>query len=203
MRGPRHMTLPLGGMLLLGVLVCCGGCANGNWGRGVLRDDIVWIVQYSNAYPWLRDEDGRVNGLAARVYFISSQTEKGAFVPGTFQAQLHTLTPLRDGSYQRELVQEWSYSEERARGFRMTERSLLGESYGLVLRWPSELGIVGREVQLKLLYSRQDGAAVIGRGSRLRVPPPSSKAYRHEPRPQPSSAPSAAARRGNVAEERQ
>ncbi len=167
----------LGGTsLLVGFVLLVAGCqgsAGPNAGP-VLRDDIVAIQQYPPTDPWLRDEEGRVVGLRTRVYFLPGAQEqevpKGVFVAGTIRATLHAVVPLSDGGYSRQLVHEWSFDTREAEGFRIRRPSVMGESYGLILRWPTELDLAGREIQVMLSYQRKDGEIIARRGTRFRVP---------------------------------
>jgi hypothetical protein len=144
--------------------------------RPELRDDIVAIQQYPPTDPWLRDENGRAAGLQSRVYFLpvasGEQMAKGVFVSGTIKASLYAMLPRADGTYTRELAYEWSFDSRAAEGFRIRRPSVMGESYGLILRWPATLDLSGREVQLVYTYERKDGEVITRRGSRFRVPLP-------------------------------
>jgi hypothetical protein len=141
-----------------------------------LRDDIVAIQQYPPTDPWLRDDEGRITGLRTRIYLLPAAREeevpKGVFVPGLIQASLYALTPRADGSYERQLVHEWSFDEREAAGYRISHPSVMGQSYGLLLRWPSNLDLAGREIQIMLSYQRKDGETIARRGTRFRVPLP-------------------------------
>jgi hypothetical protein len=169
-----------------------------------LRDDIVAIQQYPPTDPWLRDEEGRIVGIRTRVYFLPSagqkETPKGVFVPGLIKAALYSMAPRSDGSYERTLVKEWSFDQREAEGLRINHRSVMGESYGLILRWPSAAVVAGREIQVVLSYQRMDGESVVRRGTRFRVPLPLGVSGSHQeatgpareqaqPEPKPSVAP--------------
>jgi hypothetical protein len=143
----------------------------------MLRDDIVAIRQFYSTEPWMRDAEGRYTGVFVRVYLLSAQTEKGAFVPGTVKAAMYALTPRSDGTYGRELVHEWSFNQQQAAGYRLRKPSVMGDSYGFWLRWPAELELMGREVQVMLSYQKKDGEVIARRGSRFRVPVPTGQAY--------------------------
>lgn len=144
---------------------------------GSVSDDIVAIMQYHAAEPWLRDEEGRVTGITARVYFLAARPGrgdfKGYFVPSAFSAGVYAMLRRTDGTYARELAYEWHFDPALAAAFRVTKPSLMGESYALPLRWPAELNLMGREIQIEVRYQRRDGNMVVKRGSRFRVPVPS------------------------------
>ncbi len=163
----------------LGLAMLAAGCQTGGWsgsGTPPVRDDIVAIRQFYATEPWIRDEEGRVSGLFVRVYFVAAvgneAVGKGVFVPGTIKAALYTLTVRPDGSYDRQPVYEWSFDEQQAAGFRLRTPSVMGYSYGLILRWPPEVNVMGREIQVVLSYEKQDGKVVTARGTRFRVPLP-------------------------------
>lgn len=159
------------GALLL-ALLAAGGCAGLRPGPGRVRDDIVSIVQFNEAQPWLYDVEGRVNGVRSRVYFVSSQTERGTWVPGTIRVELYRLARRPDGTFARERVHEWTFDAERAAGMRVREPSAMGQSYGLLLLWPPELNLMGRQIQMVYSYERKDGHVVTRRGNTLLVPTP-------------------------------
>lgn len=161
--------------LLLTTCALCfaAGCTTfGERNNDQLRDDIVAIRQYPSTYPWMTDPDGRIVGFRARVYFLSAKTERGAFVPGTINAELHVLQPLPDGTYQRDIVHKWSFSAAEARPLRIRSTAVMGDSYGLLLRWPPELDLANKEIQIIYEYVSPDGQKLRRGGSRFRVPTP-------------------------------
>ncbi len=186
---------PAGGALLAGALLLASGCASlekGAPGAGTMRDDIVAIRQFYSAQPWTRDDEtGRVNGIMARVYFTAAtrpgeEIPKGVFVPGTIRARMYVLGVRPDGSYDRQLAHEWAFTAQQAAAFRVRHASSMGDSYGLVLRWPREVDVAGREIQVEFSYERQDGEVIARRGSRFQVPlPPGQRA----PAPPKAAAP--------------
>jgi hypothetical protein len=167
------------GLLLLSALPLTTGCeALGSMGApgSTARDNVVMIRQFYAADPWIRDEEGRVTGVLARVYFAAAarddEVPKGIFVPGTIKAELYALTPRPDGVYERVLAHEWTFDEQQAQGYRVRRVSRMGCSYGLILRWPAEVNLVGREIQMQFSYQTQDAKVITQRGSRFRVPLP-------------------------------
>lgn len=155
------------------------GCQSlgGASGPAASRDDIVAIRQFYVTEPWVRDEEGRVVGIMARVYFVpatksDNEVPKGVFVRGTIKAALFTLNVRADGTYERQLAHEWSFTPQQAEVFRVLKPSLMGYSYALVLRWPQELDVMGREVQVMISYEREDGKTIAARGTRFRIPLP-------------------------------
>jgi len=177
--------------LLLGL-----GCQSPGGGAATadLRDDIVAIRQYYAAEPWIRDEEGRVTGIAARVYFVAPKTPlgdfKGVFVRGPIKASLYVLSYRPDGTYERKLAYEWTFTAQQAASFRIPQPSVMGYSYGLYLRWPPELDVMGREIQLMFSYRLPSGEEIARRGSRFRVPLPLGWSA---PASRPASAPNAGA----------
>jgi hypothetical protein len=141
-----------------------------------LRDDIVAIRQYYSTQPWIWDPEGRANGILARVYFLPTTDPqghlKGVFVSGVIRAQLHALSLRPDGTYIRDPLHEWVMPPDEASGFRTVKPSILGDSYAFVLRWPSEIKIAGREIQITFSYERRDGRTISQPSARFRVPMP-------------------------------
>ena len=168
---------------LLGPLLLCASCQTpGGPGTGepVVRDDVVAIRQFYEMDPWVRDDEGRIVGIRSRVYFVAAtrsdeEVPKGVFVPGTIRAQLFAVVLRPDGRYERQAVHEWTLDQQQARGYRVTRRSAMGESYGLVYRWPPSVDVSGKEVQVVLSYQRQDGEIISHRGSRFPVPVSSAR----------------------------
>jgi hypothetical protein len=176
-------TAGLAGLLLLSALPLLTGCESlGSVGApaGTVRDNVVMIRQFYAADPWIRDEEGRVTGVLARVYFAAAarddEVPKGIFVPGTIKAELYILTLRPDGSNERVLIHEWKFDEQQAQGYRVRRVSRMGCSYGLILRWPPEVNVMGREIQMQFSYQTQAAKVVTQRGSRFRVPLPAGRA---------------------------
>jgi hypothetical protein len=175
----RSRTRLPGWVLFVGPLAWCAGCESPgpDYRAPRLRDDIVEIHQYLMRPAWVKDEEGRINGLRVRTYFLpgtpaGKDIAKGVFVSGTFTCSLYALGPRPDGTHQRELVHTWSFDARGAAGFRMTRASIMGESYGLFLIWPDDVDPTGREIMLDVKYQRRDGRVVAYRGARMRVPGP-------------------------------
>jgi hypothetical protein len=69
----------------------------------------------------------------------------------------------------------------------------MGKSYGLILKWPPEVTLTGREVQLEISYHRRDGHVIRAQGGRFTVPLPQGARARPASRPWlPASRPAAA-----------
>jgi hypothetical protein len=164
---------------------------------GGLRDDVVTVYHFYRVPPWVYSPEGRVNGLLPRVYFVPAGDDKGFFVPGAIHATLHVRTRRPDGTYERTLVHEWRFDPKQAEGFRIVKRSTLGDSYGFVLRWPDELNLSGREIEIRFSYVRQDGRVIQGRPTPLPepvpsgAPPPASQAAPPPKRVETSTRPAA------------
>jgi hypothetical protein len=166
-RGPRFRRAWQPALLLgVGLLLLLTGCV----APGGSGDDIVTVYHFYPVEPWLRDEVGRVNGLSARVYFVPAGGKGGCFVPGLIKAQVFSRDRRPDGTYARTPAYEWSFDQRQAEGLRIVKRSVLGDSYVLVLRWPQELDLSGREIEVRFSYVRQDGRTIVGRGTPLAVP---------------------------------
>ena len=191
--------------VLVGLTVLCG-CEGAGWpGWTALgaADDVVAIRQFYNPLPWLRDADGRIMGMYTRVYLVSSRTAKGAFGSGPITVTTTRLRPRAEGGYDREPLHDWTFDEQAARGFRVVKTSKLGDSYGFVLRWPPDLDLMGRRIEVTFHYRRADGRMIDGPARQMWVPVPPGFPMPAEragaPAPEPASAasrPSPATQRG-------
>lgn len=134
------------------------------------EDDIFKIVQYWPQHPWLmRDE--RIVGFKVPTYFISGKTQRGAFVPGNVRVDLYRLDIYNDGTYDRTLVQGWTFDEATAAGFRVRKRTIQGYYYGFVLEWDRSLDLTGNFIEIAFGYERiSDGRIVQAATRRLKVP---------------------------------
>lgn len=137
-----------------------------------LHDDIVAIHGIQVPDPWLRDPDGRIAGITIRTYFVSAATGKGAFVPGTIRAILHVVERRPGGGYDRLPGYAWQFPEDEAFPFRIIKPAMGGESYGFILKWPPELDVMGRRIEIRFVYRRGDGREVVSPARQLQVPLP-------------------------------
>ncbi len=135
------------------------------------RDDIVEIIAFWSPTPWLFDSD-RVIGFKVPVYFVSGQTEKGAFVSGDIFVWIYELKREPNGRYRRELAHMWQFTERESMGLRVTKRARMGYYYGFPLRWPDELMLEGKLIEIQFGYQRHDGSVVLSSARRLKVPVP-------------------------------
>jgi hypothetical protein len=163
------------------------------WPAG-LRDDVTALYQYPQTDPWLRGDDGRVRGVKVLLYAVCAATDKGEFVGGPIEAQLRVFRWLPDGTKSPEVVHQWRYDWRQAQGYRLRERAVMGDRYGLLLAWPEEMVLDGEEIQLVYSYERRDGQKVLRSGSRMRVPPRHEEAVPSQmrvapPRPREARAP--------------
>ncbi|WP_320046855.1 hypothetical protein [uncultured Ilyobacter sp.] len=136
------------------------------------RDDIVQIIQYWPQDPWLYNGP-RVVGFKAPVYFVSGQTQKGAFVPGTIFVwvyRLHRTQPHQPP--ERELAHVWQFNKREASNFRVTKRAIGGYYYGFPLRWPDDLRLEGQRIELQIGYERLDKVVILGTARQFKVPEP-------------------------------
>lgn len=134
--------------------------------------DIVEVYSYLEGDPWVRDGDGRIVALKVRAYFVSTNTGKGRFVPGLIRAQMALSLARKSGGYERFRLYEWELNEFETQGFRLKKPSVLGDSYGLVLRWPDKLNIMGQNVEVTVGYKRGDGREIKAPTRQLAVPLP-------------------------------
>ncbi|GEM_PF-1419532 len=135
------------------------------------RDDIVKIVQFWPQTPWLFESD-RIVGFKATIYFVSGQTDKGAFVPGTIFIWIYEYDRAPRGRHKRRLAWMWELDEHQAEGFRVTRKSIAGYYYGFPLRWPAEVKLEGKMVEFQFGYQRGDGRIVLSSPKRFVVPVP-------------------------------
>lgn len=137
------------------------------------RDDIVRVHQFWSQDPWIKDPStGRVTGFSVATYFVSSMTEKGAFVSGDIQVMVYWLHPTPNGDYERMLAYQWDLNETQASSFRVRKKAILGYYYGLVLKWPETLDLSGKQIEVQITYRRSDGGIVRSspRGFRIESP---------------------------------
>jgi hypothetical protein len=182
--GQRGSRASLAGVALA-LTVLCAGCATpgkrdptgGEQARidssnVKTRDDIVQIVQFWNQPYWLQDSE-RVSGFKVTVYFVSGETEKGAFVPGNILVWAYELTPNARGGHERKLVHGWEFTEAEAMAMRVNKVAVGGYFYGFPLQWPRELSLEGKQVEIQFGYERvADKQVVLSSPRRFRVPIP-------------------------------
>lgn len=149
--------------------------------RVVLRDDIVVIRQFWSHLPWIVGENDRIAGFFATTYFVSGETEKGAFVPGRILAWLYELLRQTDGTSKRQVVHTWELDHDAAMGFRVRKLAVGGYYYGLVLSWPPDIDVSGKLIEIELGYERTDGRVIVAKPRRFRVPLPVGGGYRRPP----------------------
>lgn len=136
------------------------------------RDDIVQIVAYWNQPYWLQDSE-RVRGFKATVYFVSGESEKGAFVPGNMFVWIYEMVPAGRGRFERKLVHGRQFSEAEALALRVNKRAAGGYYYGMILQWPRDVYLEGKQVQIQFGYERQSNKQVVLSPSRsFKVPVP-------------------------------
>ena len=140
-----------------------------NAARVEQRDDIVQGVSFWNSYPWVKDGE-RFVGFKAATFFVSGETELGAFVPGTIFAWLYTLSVGPEGRLDKELAHVWEFDRDEAMGFRVRKRAITGYYYGFILIWPPELDLEGKRIEVVFGYERQDKRPVLSQARQLKVP---------------------------------
>lgn len=162
--------------VLVATLAWCAGCASEpkkqiDPTRVELKDDIVQVIQFWPQDPWLQEGD-RIVGFRVPVYFVSGETEKGAFVPGDIFVWLNELQAGPDGRRTRKPVHVWELSEAEAAPFRVTKRAIGGYYYGFPLKWSADLRLEGKQVEIQFGYERADKRVVLGsaRPFRVRIP---------------------------------
>ena len=145
---------------------------NGGFSRATHGNDIVAINSFYNPWPWLRDADDRIVGFRVPVYFVSGKIDKGVFVSGTIKVTINILQPSPKGGFDRQLVREWILDEQQAAGYRVRKRSIMGNYYGFVLKWPPDADVMGRRIELAFKYQRPDGRVIASPPRQLKVPLP-------------------------------
>ncbi len=136
------------------------------------RDDIVQIVQFWPQNPWLQNSE-RVSGFKVTVYFVSGETEKGAFVPGETMVWVYELVPTARRRYERKLVHVWEFNQAEATALRVNKLAVGGYYYGFPLQWPREISLEGKQIEIQFGYERvSDKQVVLSSPRRFRVPTP-------------------------------
>ncbi len=120
-------------------------------------DNITLVFAPWKEPIWITD-DGRIVGFKVRAYFVTPETDKGAFVSGDIVAKTFVRTGADSKS--RQLVHEFRLSESEARRFRINKRAIPGYSYGLVVRWPDDLDLSGGNIDIAIEYHALSGNVV-------------------------------------------
>lgn len=134
------------------------------------QDDIVQVMRFVRDPIFVWDAD-RPAGVVMSVYLVSAATQKGVFGSGPIEVTVYELRHGPSG-LERTRAHAWRLSESEAMGFRVRKRSVLGYYYGLLLKWPRELDLSGREIEIVIGYTRGDGRVVTTAPIRRRVPVP-------------------------------
>jgi hypothetical protein len=133
------------------------------------RGDITQVHTFWPSPVWVR-QGGEIIGFRTAAYFISAETGKGAFVPGDIVVRLYERVRDEAGDVQRRLKHEWVLPPNEAMMFRVTRKSIMGYSYGLVLKWPDELEFDSRQIDIVIAYQRPDGREIPAPPKAFRVP---------------------------------
>ncbi|MBW7905803.1 MAG: hypothetical protein LC135_00145 [Phycisphaerae bacterium] len=171
-QGPQPGPNPSGGSSgrLLGTGTTTGGRTSEiDASRVAARDDIVSISQFWQPVPWLYDSDRGAVGFKVPVYFVSAQTERGAFVSGAINCHLYTVERGADGQPQRVLRHSWRLDENEAMKFRVRKVTVMGYPYNFYLTWPDDLKLQGRDIEVQFSYERKDGRVISGAPRRFKV----------------------------------
>ena len=136
------------------------------------RDDIVQIVQFWNQPYWLQDSR-RVSGFKVTVYFVSGESEKGAFVPGNIFVWVYELVPTAPGQYEKKIAHVWEFDEKEAMATRVNKRAVGGYFYGFPLKWPASVSLEGKQIEIQIGYERiGNKQVVLSSPRRFHVPVP-------------------------------
>ncbi len=134
------------------------------------RDDIIRINQFWAQDPWIYDSVGRAIGFKVPTYYISSETEKGAFVSGRIFVWLHVVQRARSGELVRRTVHMWQMEQAESFLFASRKKAIIGYFYGFILTWPRSLDLGGQTLEIEFAYERGDGRLVMSSGKTFRVP---------------------------------
>lgn len=134
-----------------------------------LRDDITDISCRWKDPIWLF-RSGSVVGFRVPVFFISAATQLGAFVSGDIQVNLYLLERGDDGEILRGIIHSWELGPEKAADFRFNRTVVGGYMYGLILAWPEQFDLHGRDVEIEIQYQRGDGQVISYPAKHYRVP---------------------------------
>lgn len=138
-----------------------------------VRDDIVSIQSFWNTMPWLIEQvSGRAIGFRVLTYFVSRETEKGAFVSNPVVVTMYDVRLTADGQALRTPLHTWELDQAAATGFRVRKRAIGGYYYGFVLKWPEHINPSGRRIEVQIAYTRSDGVQVQATPRALNVPAP-------------------------------
>jgi hypothetical protein len=152
------------------------------------RTDIVSIQIFWSNPIWLLNSDSEPVGIQAPVYFVSGETQRGAFVDGNITVWMYELTPNASSRNDRKLLYEWKLDGPAERIFRVRRKAIGGYYYGLRLLWPSDLPVDGKQVEIVVGYTRPDGTVIRSLGRRDEIVPANRRRLLAPGRP--SSAPS-------------
>ncbi len=133
------------------------------------RTDIRRVHAFWRTNPWIT-VDGRLRGIQVRTYFVSAETERGAFVDGDIVMRMFARDANEQGELERRQLYEWILTPEQAMGFRVRKEAAMGYSYGLVLSWPSELRFPADEVDFVVGYRAPGGRFVATPPKPFRLP---------------------------------
>lgn len=135
------------------------------------HDDVYEIASLLPNNPWIRGQGSKIVGLRVPAYFVSGTTRRGSYVPGTILAWVYGYEADAAGNPQRVPLHVWEFDRTEAMNWRITKRSVMGYPYMFLLRWPQEIDLEGRTIELELGYERQkDKQVVVSPAKRLKVP---------------------------------
>ncbi|QOJ14949.1 MAG: hypothetical protein HRU75_09965 [Planctomycetia bacterium] len=138
-----------------------------------VRDDIVSVQCFWSAVPWIQDSaTGKTVGFRVLTYFVSRDTEKGAFVSNPVVLSMSRIGMDAAGDFVREPLHEWTLDQVAATGFRVRKRAVGGYYYGFVLRWPPNVDPSGKRIEVQIGYRRADGVLVQSTPRGFDVPMP-------------------------------
>ncbi|MBK8914606.1 MAG: hypothetical protein IPM64_08430 [Phycisphaerales bacterium] len=138
-----------------------------------VRDDVVSVQCFWSALPWIQESaTGKTVGFRVLTYFVSRDTEKGAFVSNPVVLSMSRIGMDEQGNFIREPLHEWTLDQVAATGFRVRKRAVGGYYYGFVVRWPPNVDPSGKRIEVQIGYRRSDGVLVQSTPRGFDVPMP-------------------------------
>lgn len=168
----RRGRAALLGVLVLAIGVLAVGCAPkpgdaiDPFAPQFIKDDIASIVCFWKDPIWITDR-GRPVGFRMTAFFVSTETDRGAFVPGVIRVRLYEM----DEDDESRTLHMWELPEQESRLYRLKRYTASGCAYGLALVWPEALDVCGRSVDIDLEYETRSGRTLRYQSPRTRYVP--------------------------------
>lgn len=134
--------------------------------------NVTQVRCYFSTNPWLSfDEAGDPNpeGFKVTLYLISGSTGRGVFADGTVHVELFEIPQGATGYEQYRLAHEWYLEPNDVFPYRVRKKTVLGWGHQLRLNW-KDADVLGKEVAVRVSFTRRDGRTVKGQTKFLKVP---------------------------------